>query len=434
MGRRDIMVMSKAIKSMKNNKRKGLSGDKRLKRLFRCIEEAYHDVPYYKQHFDKHGFDPRDIRSFSDLTAVPETRREDLIHYDLAARTSRKQAGKSLRTFNTTGSTGIPLKILRSRNEEFFYHYRRFRIMAQYGLRIRDKMIKVGPRMHKRLPFSWVLLQKAGIFRQKQLKPDENSESMLDAFLRESPDILTGYSSAVCRIARLVNKRGVSFPQMKFVVTGSETLTPVMRRTISSEFALPVYDNYESMESGPLAWECPETGLYHICEDNVILEVVSGNLPAEDGETGDVLVTTLRNRTMPFIRYRLNDRVTKGPDSCPCGFPVSTLRRIDGRKPDFLSLPHGREIYASTLDITIQDHSSWMTQYQVVQEKEDRVVLRIIPSRKPEPGECKALIRCMERFLGSEVQFDLQLMDDLPPGPGGKFRILRSLLRSEYSE
>jgi len=417
---------------MRKNKEAGISGRGSLRRMIHRLEEAYHDVPYYKQHFDEHGIDPRDIRGFADLVNIPETRREDLIHYDLATRTSRKQAGKSLLTFNTTGSTGIPLIILRSPSEEFFYHYRRFRILAQYGLRMQDKMLRVGPRVQNKRPFPWKILQSAGLFRQKQLKPDISPETMLDAILREAPDILTGYSSAVCRIARLMNQRGVSFPQMKFVVTGSETLTPVMRRTISSEFALPVYDNYESMESGPLAWECPETGLYHICEDNVILEVDSGGRPVEDGETGDVLVTTLRNRTMPFIRYRLNDRVTKGPNTCPCGLPVSTLRRIDGRKPDFLRLPHGREVFASVLDHTIQDHSSWMAQYQVVQEREDKVLLWAIPLRKPEPGECKALIRCMERFLGSEVQFDLQLMDDLPPGPGGKFRILRSLLRSEY--
>jgi len=417
---------------MRKNREAEISGRRYLKRVIHNLEEAYNNVTYYKRCFDEHGISPRDIQSLADLAAVPETRREDLIHYDLAARTSRKQAGKSLLTFNTTGSTGIPLIILRSPSEEFFYHYRRFRIMAQYGLRMRDKMVRVGPRVQSKRPLPWKLLQKAGIFRQKQLKPDTSPEAMLDAFLREAPDILTGYSSVVCRIARLMNQRGVSFRQMKFVVTGSETLTPVMRRTISSEFALPVYDNYESMESGLLAWECPETGLYHICEDNVILEVVSGDRPVEDGETGDVLVTTLRNRTMPFIRYRLNDRVTKGPNTCPCGLPVSTLRRIDGRKPDFLSLPHGREVFASTLDHTIQNNSSWIAQYQVVQEREDKVLLRAIPLRKPEREEWKALIRSMERFLGQEVRFSMEIVDDLAPDPGGKLRVLRSLLRSEY--
>jgi len=397
------------------------------------LEEAYRDVPYYKQHFDEHGIAPRDIRSFADLANVPETRREDLIHYDLDARTSRKHGGKHLLTFKTTGSTGVPLLIQRSQSEDLYYHYRRFQIMAQYGLRMRDKMVRVGPRVQRKRPLPWNLLQKAGIFRQKQLKPAVSSEDMLNAVLKETPDILTGYSSVVCRIARLMNQRGVSFPQMKFVVTGSETLTTEMRRTISSEFSLPVYDNYECMESGPLAWECPETGLYHVCEDNVVLEIVGGSgQPVEEGETGDVLVTTLRNKTMPFIRYRLNDRVTKGPNTCPCGLPVSTLRRIDGRKTDFLSLPDGREVFAATIAKTIQDHSSWIAQYQVVQTREDIVVLQTVPLRKPKPEEWNALIQGTERFLGKGVRFQVKIVDELPPGPGGKFRFLHSLMRSEY--
>lgn len=403
-----------------------------LRRLIRSLEEAYRYVPYYKQCLDKHGISPRDIRSFADLAAVPETRREDLIHFDLETRTSRRYTGKALLVFNTTGSTGIPLILHRSRREDFIYHYQRFRIMTHYGLRMRDKMVKIGVRIQKQLPLSWSLIQSAGFYRQKQIQPDESPENTLTTVLNESPDILTGNSSVVCRIARLMDQGGFPSRQIKFIVTGAEALTPEMRRTIRKGFTAPVYDNYESMESGPLAWECPETGLYHICEDHVILEVVNGGRPVNDGETGDALVTTLRNRVMPFIRYRLNDRVTMGPTPCPCGFPASTLRCIDGRKTDFLCLPDGREVFASAFAHLIQDNSSWMAQYQVVQEREDKVVLRTLPLRKPKPEELEDLIRSAERFLGPEVQFRVEMVEELVAGPGGKLRVLRSLLKSEY--
>ena len=55
-----------------------------------------------------------------------------------------------------------------------------------------------------------------------------------------------------------------------------------------------------------------------------------------------VLVTNLANRVQPIIRYKMGDRVTISPDTCPCGssFPVI---HVIGRTDEILSLPtlHG---------------------------------------------------------------------------------------------
>jgi phenylacetate-coenzyme A ligase PaaK-like adenylate-forming protein len=52
-----------------------------------------------------------------------------------------------------------------------------------------------------------------------------------------------------------------------------------------------------------------------------------------------LLVTTLFNRTLPFIRYELSDLVTVAGGPCPCGRPHLRPASVQGRREDVLSLP-----------------------------------------------------------------------------------------------
>jgi phenylacetate-coenzyme A ligase PaaK-like adenylate-forming protein len=59
-----------------------------------------------------------------------------------------------------------------------------------------------------------------------------------------------------------------------------------------------------------------------------------------DGEPGArLLVTNLFNRTLPLIRYELDDLVTLSPDPCPCGRPLRVIAALEGRSDDILRLP-----------------------------------------------------------------------------------------------
>jgi phenylacetate-coenzyme A ligase PaaK-like adenylate-forming protein len=48
-----------------------------------------------------------------------------------------------------------------------------------------------------------------------------------------------------------------------------------------------------------------------------VLEVLTGDRPAEEGEEGELVATSLFSYAMPFIRYRMGDMVVRGPTPCP---------------------------------------------------------------------------------------------------------------------
>jgi phenylacetate-CoA ligase len=246
--------------------------------------------------------------------------------------------------------------------------------------------------------------------------------------LRESrPDVITGYPGVLSRLAHhLANVKNEIRPRL--IVTTAELLTPTMRDRIETVFQAPVRDTYSCYELGLIAWECPLGGSYHVCDDNAIIEI-----EGEDGaHSGELVGTSLHFAAMPIIRYRLGDIVTRGPDRCACGSPFSTLSAITGRTIDYFPLADGRLFHPHLLAAAVSKGGfEWMHQYQIVQERRDRVVMRVIPRREPALGEVLQTERAGSQVLGPHVQFEVQLVEEIPDDPSGKFCAYRSLVESD---
>jgi phenylacetate-CoA ligase len=204
-----------------------------------------------------------------------------------------------------------------------------------------------------------------------------------------------------------------------------------MRRRITQGFNAPVRETYASHEFPLLGWECPRGGEFHTCDDGVILEVLHEGRPASEGERGEVVATNLHAYAMPFIRYRLGDIATRGEHHPNCSQPFSSIRSIQGRMIDYFPLPDGRVIHPyQILSSLIGGRDGWIRQYQLLQEREDRIVLRVQAAQTPDSDHLASLEQSVLSLLGRGVDFRVQLVDDLPLEESGKFRASRSLVRS----
>jgi hypothetical protein len=74
----------------------------------------------------------------------------------------------------------------------------------------------------------------------------------------------------------------------------------------------------------------------------------------------------------------------------------------------------------------------WLRQFEVVQEKPDSVVMRIVPAGTPPPEEIEALAGESRGILGPGVRFRVEFLPEIKPSPEGKYRTHRSLVRSIY--
>jgi phenylacetate-coenzyme A ligase PaaK-like adenylate-forming protein len=399
-------------------------------RLSALVRYAARHVPHYRELFGRHGLDPERVRGVEDLAAIPITTRADVQASAPVAMVAKGLDPARLLVTRTTGSSGRPIHIRRTWLEERILVAFRLRALHDLGLRVTDRraslVLSIGDPREWRLPQR--LLQAAGLYRTHDvsclLAPVE-IERELAAF---RPDVLAGYPGILARVAAVA---GGARPRL--VVPGGEVLTAQMRQRIAEGFGASVCELYGSHEFKTIAWECRLTGLLHVADDSVVLEVLDGTTPVGPGGTGEVVATALYSYAMPFIRYRLGDIVTRGPSPCPCGRPFSTIRAVQGRMLDYFPLPGGQLIHPYELT-QLTKHASWIGQQRVIQERLDRIVVYLVPAERPAGGDVRAIEQALARRLGPEVRVSVALVNDMPMEPNGKFRVHRSLVHSEYDD
>ncbi|TAK24101.1 MAG: phenylacetate--CoA ligase family protein [Chloroflexota bacterium] len=156
----------------------------------------------------------------------------------------------------------------------------------------------------------------------------------LNAF---APRMLVGYASMIRQLAdeQVSGRLGIS-PGAVF--TSSEALTEDARRRIESAWGKTLFDQYAATETAGIAAECRAHRGKHLFEDMVLAEVVDErNHAVPPGTFGaKVLVTVLWSRTVPLIRYELNDSVRLADEPCLCGRPFRLVDAVQGRTEDLL--------------------------------------------------------------------------------------------------
>jgi len=405
----------------------------RLRKLV-CLLERAAEMPFYRDCFREHGFDPRDVRGLQDLRRVPVTGKQQLRELRRSF-SDETIARRRLIEHKTSGSTGIPLHVLRTPAEERRLNMLRWRLQWMHGLRPGDRLAKVkttweplGPRFDRLqgLARSFRLLETRvfDCFRD----PAESYREIV-AF---RPHVLSGYPGALVRIALQHEPGCDALRCLRRVSCGGERLAPHQRRLLEERFGVPVHDVYGASECNLAAWRCPETGHYHVNDDGIVLEVCRDGQPVAEGEEGEIVITSLHSLTMPIIRYAMGDLAVAGPPACPCGSPFSTIRELRGRTIDYLSLADGRQLHPfEALNDIVTTAGDWIVEYQLVQEAPDRFELQIVPRRPVSGRETGAVEAALRARLGADCQLRIELTGRIARDATGKLHFCRSAVRAE---
>ncbi len=206
------------------------------------------------------------------------------------------------------------------------------------------------------------------------------------------------------------------------VRTLGETVTDELRDRTRTEANAELVDLYSAEELGTIALQCPQSGLYHVMAEGLIVEVLNAEgescLP---GETGRVVVTDLTNLATPLLRYEIGDYAEAG-HLCGCGRGLPTLKRILGREHSMVKLPDGSRHWPTT---GIRDFPSdaAVRQCQLVQRSLQTMEVRLVVSRgNLNATEEAALSKIIQNRMG--YNFDCRFIyfkDQIPRHPSGKF-------------
>ena len=142
-------------------------------------------------------------------------------------------------------------------------------------------------------------------------------------------------------LAETAKKMGVLDDlKVRLVCMGAEASTAEMHESLQKILGAFPTENYGLTEvGGPgVAGECREKAGMHINEDMFYPEIVDveHNKVLNEGEQGEMLITTLTKEGMPILRYRTKDITSLTYEPCKCGRTLARMSRVVGRTDDML--------------------------------------------------------------------------------------------------
>ena len=398
------------------------------------VQSAYANVPYYRRRFDQAGLLPQDIRGVKDLAKIPMTSRADLQPLAPGEICARGAPLGKLRTVQTSGSTGAPLTVRRTMAQERLLLAYRARAAGAFGLGPGTRQLiidhlspEVVSTAGKRQAY-----ERLGILPRLLIDWRRPKDEILEVAAAFRPQVISGPPSILSWFAEELDEADLrSIPSPRLIITLGETLTPQMRGQIEEGFRLPLADVYGSHECVFIAMRLPHSPVYRVCEEAVVVEILRGEEAAMPGESGEIVITALHSTTMPFIRYRLGDRVTLGLPGEGGGGPYLTLRKIDGRTIDRFLLPDGRPLHGYTLGEAVEASRLGVRRFRIIQEKRDGFLVELVLYEDPTGQDLPRLKRRLGEILGPGVHVALRVVQTLMPIGSRKFHTFISVERLE---
>lgn len=237
------------------------------------------------------------------------------------------------------------------------------------------------------------------------------------------PAAIDGFFSSIYEIASFILRHGVD---LKFtpiaIFPTSETVTPRERLIIEQAFRCPVRDQYASSEGAPFITECTHGRLHYETISGVFEEC---NLPG--AEPHETLVTSFSTYGTPLIRYRIGDVVelADSSESCGCGLHTPLVKRIGGRRADFLYSDNGAKVNSGQIANIFKSCPNSVVRAQIVQNEVGRVEIRVIPDRRLFGTSDQDSIRAAARqTLGRGTAITIVLTDEIERARSGKHRLI----------
>ena len=393
--------------------------------LVRLAEHLAAQSPHFRARLREAELKPADLGELGGLQKLPPLTRRRVQRAGEHFFCREVPPGhEPLAEGKTSGSTGEPVVVKRSAISRLHYFAMTLREHFWYARDFRQPLtaIRANLKDYEEIE-SWgapvSLLFPSGRSQGIPIRtPIAEQADLLERFKPGSLIVLPGNLAALTDEFR---RRGRALPGLTHIRSLGETLTPVVREAAREHFGARVEDNYSSQETGNIAIECPESGLYPVMAESMLVEVVDeAGRACDDGEIGRVLVTDLQNLATPLIRYEIGDYAEVGPP-CPCGRGLPTLRRIVGRERNLIAKPDGSRHWPMVGFARFREVAP-VLQYQLIQESLLMIEVRLVCERPPTPSEEEALRGVILGALGFPFALRFTYFPDrIPPSASGKY-------------
>lgn len=332
------------------------------------VNHVYKNSEFYRERFDEAGVKPKHINSLKDISKLPLTTAIDLQEgYPFPLRSAPFE--KIVRIHASSGTTGKRKVLCYTQKDINDWAHMFARCYEMAGLTTKDRIqIAVGYGVWtagvgfqlgcERLGAMAIPVGPGNIDMQCQFLEDFQST------------VLCATASMAILMGEEIEKRGIrNMIALKKIIMGSERSSDAMRRKMKDSLGVEhVFDI-----PGLTELYGPGTGLdciyhegIHYWADYYILELLNPETlePVPPGETGEMVVTTLRKEAAPLVRYRTRDLTRLIPKRCSCGSILPMHDRLLGRSDDMFIF-RAVNIYPGQIDHILSNTKGIGSEYQI---------------------------------------------------------------------
>ncbi len=400
--------------------------DLQLARLKETLEHVYKNGSYYRRKFDDAGVEPGDVKSLDDLSKLPFMSKEDFrAGYPLEMLCVPREELREMHM--SSGSTGTPVVMAYTQADLDQWGECVARCYRMAGME-KGESVQITPSFglfnggfgayHGARKADLFIIPAGAGNTDRQIK-------LINDF---KVKCLLGVVSYGIRIVEVLKEKKLALPSLTTGIFGAESFSDSMREVIEGELGIEAYDIYGMTETGGIGttgMDCKFHNGIHVWDDHYITEIIDPQtgkvLP--DGETGEVVFTSLTRQAIPVIRFKTGDltRIVSR-EKCECGRTTVRIDRIKGRCDDML-IVKGVNFFPKQVEQALLEIPGVLPHYQIIIE-ENNGVRDVRINVEAEPGVTGYMVeKHLKEKLGFSPAGDVFAPGALPRQEGKAVRV-----------
>lgn len=334
---------------------------------------AYKNSPYYKRAFDEKGVKPSDIKTLADIEKFPfvnkKTERETQGVGSFLGEMAAVSEEDVVFISTSSGSTGVPTVSPFTKQDFDEFQDVESRLFYGAGMRKTDRYVHA-------LNFS-LFVGGPDVIGAQNLGAlciwagTVPSDRLLFILKEFQPTMIWTTPSYAWHLGEAAKKQGIDPAKdlaiRKIIVAGEPGGSiQATREAIEQLWDAKLFDFYGISDIfGACAGMCEERNGLHIAEDHILVEVLDleTGKPLQDGERGELVLTTLRKHARPMIRFRTGDIGYVNRDRCECGRTHARIH-IVGRLDDMF-IVSGVNVFPSDIEFVIRGLAGITGEYRI---------------------------------------------------------------------
>ncbi|WP_426274498.1 phenylacetate--CoA ligase family protein [Chryseobacterium sp. S-02] len=342
--------------------------------------------PFYQKLFKENKINIADIQMLEDLQKIPPTVKNDIQQNndDFFCIAQDKIVDYS----TTSGTLGDPVTFGLSDNDLERLAYNEAISFACAGIQKGD-VVQMITTIDKRFMaglayFLGLRKMGASVVRMGPGIP----ELQWDSIFRYKPKYLITVPSFLLKMIDYAEKHGIDYKNSSVYgavcigesIKNQDFTDNILSQKIKEKWDIKLFSTYASTEMSTAFTECEFQNGGHHHPELIITEILDDEgKPVQEGESGELTITTLGVEAIPLLRFKTGDIVKAHYEPCQCGRNTMRLGPVIGRKQQMIKYK-GTTLYPPAMNDILNDFNGISCYQIVIQTNEiglDEIIIKL---------------------------------------------------------